>query len=179
MSSGGSLQHRYNFMSTMPDTLLRPAQISERYGMSKATAPAVVKEQVQQFLAWATSAINLERGVRYAAAIQTATAETNEASLLAYMGYSEMYFPLRRATLRAYLDPEVIMHFVAYLRARGAKKGHILKHISLARKVCVDIRIPAAGLESVAGFGGSTAGFRGSTRRVLGGPPLTVFRRRV
>lgn len=103
--------------------------------MIRSRAPPNVQHQVEEYIKWAKSAINLERGLRYAPAIQCATAETNEACMFAYMGYCQMYHPLRQASLLAYLDPERIMAFVAYLRARGTKKGHILKHISLARKV--------------------------------------------
>jgi hypothetical protein len=103
--------------------------------MTKASAPSEVSRQIRLFMQWATSPINLERGVRYAAAIQSATAETNEAMLLAFIGFCLHYYPLRPTSLRAYLDPQIIMHFVAYLRARGVQKGHILKHVSLARKV--------------------------------------------
>ena len=105
----GNPRHVYNFPATMPEVYLRPEQVKERYGMSKANAPVVVRGQVDTFLGWGTSMINLDRGVRYAAAIQSATAETQESSLMAYMGYTELYFPLRPANMRAYLDPEIII----------------------------------------------------------------------
>jgi hypothetical protein len=125
----------YVFPATLPDTLLRPEQIREQYGLNRAVASRLTKRQVQKFLEWATAPLNLQRGTRYAPAIQSATAVSNENNLYAFFGYCQRYFPLRVSSMLAYLDPEMIISFVAYLRARGTKKGHILKHVSLARKV--------------------------------------------
>lgn len=53
------------------------------------------------------------------------------------MGFANSFahIPLEAVSLELYYDGVVFATFISYLQARGAMRGHQVKHISLARKV--------------------------------------------
>jgi hypothetical protein len=91
--------------------------------------------ELDEFQRWQSEPINAERGPRYARAVQSTTLEKQERSLLSFLGYVTKYFPGSTAGLGRYAEPVKVAAFLGYIMARGVLKGHVLKHISLSRKV--------------------------------------------
>jgi hypothetical protein len=93
---------------------------------------------MDQYERWASTPINTERGARYIRPVQSTTLAKCSSLILAFLGYVHKYFKIPHAGLSlsvGYSDPRKIAHFVAYLQARNVNRGHIVKHLGLARKV--------------------------------------------
>lgn len=129
------------FPSVLPEVRLTIQQETERYGLDKERMSEGLREEVQCFKAWSKAAINTSRTTAYTSASSTATLDKVGKSVRAYLGYLGKYFsvPASYLSLRDYTDPSRLMHYVAYLKARGSVKGHILNHLGLARKINVYI----------------------------------------
>lgn len=129
----------YVFPATMPRTVLTTSQETELYGLDKARMSAALREEVRAFKEWSSAPINTLRTNTYATASSSATLDKVGACVRAYLGYVAKYYhvPASSLALAEYLDPARIMHFVAYLNARRAQKGHILNHLSIAKKINV------------------------------------------
>ena len=128
----------YTFPSTLPPTILTPTQVKERYGFEEASTPPKLKHELQNFAIWSKEDFNFSRGMRYSNSVQEDTLSHQLQCMRAYCGYVTKYFfqdVPSSATLSFYKDPQHLASFVAYLKARGSQRGHLMKHISLAKKV--------------------------------------------
>lgn len=143
-SQGGGFSPRratpsstYVFPTTLPSTILQDEQTKERYGYDASSVPPGLKMEIKSFEEWSSVDFNFARGQRYSNAVQSTTITNHLQAIRGYIGYVTKYFNRRdhEATLEYYLDPQMIASFVAYLRARGVEKAHIIKHISIAKKV--------------------------------------------
>lgn len=122
---------QYHFPSEPPDVVLTDEQRTERYGLEVGQMPSGLVREFAQFRKWETLPINLERSPRYARAAQEATAAGNAKSMRGFVGYTMAYFgvALPNLSLSSYADPEIIMHFIFYLKERGCGRGQLLKHV--------------------------------------------------
>lgn len=129
----------YYFPTELPDLHLTEEEQRENYGLPKARVSEPLCEEIKVFKAWCAVPINTARTPDYATPNSTATLVKIGKSVRAFLGFSATTFgvPDSRLSLREYADPVRLMHFVAYLKARHSKGGHILNHLSLARKVNV------------------------------------------
>lgn len=126
-----------SFPTSLPVTRLSEADKKAKYGLGNKQ-PAVVREQIKDFVRWSTDAVQLSRHGAYSAAVQFSTTDKHETAVLAYLGYlknvrtdiSEEFI-----VLNAYSSPVWLAGFVSYLMARNVGRGHIIKHIALAKKV--------------------------------------------
>lgn len=116
-------------------TILTPAQQSERYGIESGAVSRALRLEMEEFERWQVEPINAERSARYARAVQTTTIDKQERTILSFLGYVGKYFPNKTAGLGRYAEPQIVAAFLGYIMARGVFKGHVLKHVSLARKV--------------------------------------------
>ena len=124
------------FPVTLPVVILTPEQQVERYGLLPAHTPQSLRNELTDYERWQTEPINLERSDRYVRAVQSTTTEKMESVVMGYLGYVSHYFPRGGIiSMWEYGNPAKIASFVAYLLARHVQKGHVLKHISVARKV--------------------------------------------
>ena len=130
---------QYVFPATMPRIVLTTSQETEQYGLDKARMSATLQEEVRAFKEWSSAPINTLRTNTYATASSAATLEKVGACVRAFLGYVSKYYhvPASYLSISEYKDPSRVMHFVAYLNARRARKGHILNHLSIARKINV------------------------------------------
>jgi hypothetical protein len=103
--------------------------------MESGDVPRVLRLELEEFQRWQSEPINAERGPRYARAVQTTTLEKQERTMLSFLGYVTKYFPGSTAGLGRYAEPTKVAAFLGYIMARGVLKGHVLKHVSLSRKV--------------------------------------------
>lgn len=129
----------YVFPTTLPRIVLTQQQETELYGLDKSRMSAQLKNQVKELKEWSKARINTLRTNTYATASSAATLVKVGACVRAYLGYVAKYYyvPASHLELSEYKDPTRIMQFVAYLNARGAHKGHILNHMSIAKKINV------------------------------------------
>lgn len=116
-------------------TILTPVQQAERYGLESSMVPRALRIELGDFERWQVEPINSERGPRYARAVQTTTLEKQERTILSFLGYVSHYFCGSALGLALFAHPRKVAAFLGYIMARGVLKGHVLKHISLARKV--------------------------------------------
>jgi hypothetical protein len=96
-------------------------------------------KEIETYERWAAAPINTERSQRYVRAVQSTTLAKSSNLMLAYMGFVSRYFnqPADNLTLaQQYTDAQRLAAFVSYLKARTSSRGHISKHLSLAKKVC-------------------------------------------
>ena len=125
------------FPINLPATYVSADDSKKPYGLADRATRAV-KEEIKGFVKWSTNGIQLDRGVRYGAAVQTTTTDKHETCIKAYLGYivniKGTVFA-EDASVTVYSSPTSFIYFIAYLKARGVQRGHIIKHISLARKV--------------------------------------------
>jgi hypothetical protein len=125
------------FPTTLPITRLSEAEQKVKYGLG-SKAPPLVKEQLRDFVRWSTDAVQLSRSGTYSAAVQFSTTDKHEVAILAYLGYLHnvrMDVEEERVNLNAYASPIWIAGFISYLMARNVGRGHIIKNVSLAKKV--------------------------------------------
>lgn len=108
-----------------------------KYGLDADNIPDILEVDMYNFVFWSTTAINTERSGLYAAAVQTATIDTHTSLIRAFMGYCQLVLgvPKERLGMYLYAQPEKVIDFLAYLRAREVGKGHLTKHCALAKKV--------------------------------------------
>ena len=128
----------YTFPTSLPPTTLTPPQVKERYGFEEASTPPKLKHELQCFSTWSKEDFNFTRGRRYSNSVQEDTLTNQLQCMRAFCGYITKYFHgdmPSSATIYFYKDPQYLASFVAYLKARGAQRGHLIKHISLAKKV--------------------------------------------
>ena len=128
---------RYQFPAVLPTVVLLPKDQGERYGLEKMATPGSLKQEIQVYKQWSAVPINTARGRAYIAGVQTTSLEKTSSVIRGFMGYAAKAFALPAGELRLelYADPRLMARFVAYLRARTVKQGHITKHIGVARKV--------------------------------------------
>ncbi len=125
------------FPTTLPVTRLTAAERRNKYGLGFHT-PSMVKEQIKAFIKWSTDDVQLSRAGTYSAAVQFTTTEKQETCILAFLGYLANVrtdVSDERLDMSAYDQPKWIAGFISYLMARDVGRGHVIKHISLARKV--------------------------------------------
>jgi hypothetical protein len=122
---------------TIPETFLTPKQQVEKYGLGKGGTPSAVALEMDNFFAWSSALIQLDRPKTYATPVQTTTSAKQVDTIRAYLGYVDLYHPecSNPLSLRAYTQPQAFINFVSYLRARDVGRAHIGKHVSLALKV--------------------------------------------
>lgn len=110
-------------------------------------------EHIEAFKAWSTEDIQLDRG-RYVAPVQTSTLDKQEECILAFMGYLDKYWDVdvMAMSLYQYQDLHAFADYISYILARGAGRGHAVKHISLAKKINAFLKAddPDGGLEAQA-----------------------------
>lgn len=126
------------FPTTLPVTRLTASERRFKYGLGMASTPRLVKEQIKSFVTWSTDPVQLSRSGSYSAAVQFTTTEKHETCILAYLGYlANVRTDVNdeRLEMQAYSEPKWIVGFISYLVARDVGRGHIIKHVALARKV--------------------------------------------
>ncbi len=133
----GNEQVNYLFPASLPMTVLTKHQMKERYGFQQDNTPKYLKRHIELFQNWATDAYNFTRDGLYAQPVQSETMDKNVDCMRAFAGFVHTYCRLHsnEITLEAYWNPMHVAAFVAYLQARGGYKGHVLKHVSLAKKI--------------------------------------------
>lgn len=121
----------------MPYLELEDWEMTMSYGLEEDKLPVQAAVGMFGFKFWSELDVNTERGRAFVGAVQAATMQTHLACIRAMLGYCHwiLGFALEALTLHLYARPDVIMNFLAFLRARGVGKGHILKHCSLAKKI--------------------------------------------
>ena len=114
-----------------------PRQLTEKYGYPANSVPRALRLQIDSFAAWCHAGINMERSQRYARAVQTTTLDKNKGTMRAFLGWVDRYTPSPppHPDISAYSNPQYFAAFTSYLLARDVRKGHVVKHVSLARKV--------------------------------------------
>jgi len=138
--SSAKLAALYPPLTTFPKNLPEifvPGDAVKTYGLGNK-APQTVRREITDFVNWSTTAIQLDRSDRYSAAVQRTTTEKHETCILAYLGFLvnvKAEILLADVRLSAYSDPFMFAAFLAFLKSRDVGRGHILKHVSLARKV--------------------------------------------
>ena len=118
-------------------TIFVPADAPRTYGLA-SKASRSVRQEVKDFVTWSTTSVQLDRSVRYSASVQRTTTDKHETCLLAYLGFLVNIkgdITVDEASLSAYSSPNQFAGFIAFLQARDVGRGHVLKHVSLARKV--------------------------------------------
>ena len=123
------------FPKSLPNVFI-PNEAIRTYGISKPSR--AVKKEVKDFVDWSTTSIQLDRSERYSASVQRTTTDKQETSILAYLGYLvniKGEIADTDASISAYSSPFQFSEFMGFLQARDVGRGHILKHVSLARKV--------------------------------------------
>ena len=139
-SGGGNVSSSVlpgRFPTTLPYMDLAPADQKFKYGLGKQVTP-LVRDQLKTFVKWSTDDIQLTRDGAYSAAVQLSTTDKHETCIMAYLGYlTNVRTDVAdcQIALQAYASPIWIAGFISYLRARDVGRGHILKHLSLAKKV--------------------------------------------
>jgi hypothetical protein len=126
-----------DFPTTMEAVYLTAEEKSKPYGLGDAATRPVLA-QVAAFIRWSEADIQLDRDARYATAAQTTTTGKHADVIKAFLGYTVHIrgdYSKHTVTLAAYKKPDTFMGFVSFLIARGVGRGHILKHLSVARKV--------------------------------------------
>lgn len=126
-----------DYPTALEKVYLTDEQKSEPYGLGGAASRRVL-EEVAGFVRWSESDIQLDRDARYAAAAQTTTTEKHADVIKAYLGYTVHIsgdYTKDTVALAAYRAPHTFLAFISYLMGRGVGRGHILKHMSVARKV--------------------------------------------
>jgi len=125
------------FPSELRRHALSERQRSEPYGLDKHQKPTALSKDVRAFKDWSVTDFNFSRGMRYSRSVQSETIDGHIMQIRAYMGYLSIYHdvPLDRLNLNLYAKPELIVRFLAFLIARQVGKGHLMSHISLARKI--------------------------------------------
>ena len=124
------------FPSTLPDIFV-PGDAIKTYGLGNK-APLAVRQEIDDFVKWSTTSIQLDRSDRYSAAVQRTTTEKHETCILAYLGFLvnvKGEITLADVSMSLYSDPYLFAAFLSFLRSRDVGRGHVLKHVSLARKV--------------------------------------------
>lgn len=123
--------------TTVPIYTLTEAEQVEGYGIRYKRLPPAAKEQLQHYRRWSTLPVNLNRGLEYAAPVQSESISKTLGVIRAYLGWNVKKQGVRREDLDLYLyaDAHRFICFIGYLMARGVEHGHVSKHIAVARKV--------------------------------------------
>ncbi len=127
------------FPTTLPKIVLMPQQARERYGIEAHARPKRLRDEIQDFKNWSSDAINTERTMEYAGAVQSTTLEKLSSVICAYVGYAVTVLCLSQEEtgLDAYANPHMLARFLGYLKARNVARGHLNKHIAVAKKINV------------------------------------------
>ena len=104
------------------------------YGLRSNELPIHVQGELDSFIRWSTSPINIQRGTEYSPS-QTHTIAKHMDSIRAFMGFIAIKLGRNLVGLHEYWNPETIATFVSFLLARNCGKGHVIKHLAIARKV--------------------------------------------
>ena len=125
------------FPPTPPIIVLDAKQRNERYGLERRAAPQHLVDELLDFEHWETVPINTDRSDRYTAGVQSTTTDKHITVLLGYLGFCahNVGVPMNELGLGEYADPYKFSTYVGYLLGRGAQRGQVTKHISLAKKV--------------------------------------------
>lgn len=127
-----------DFPTSLSAVYLSEDELSMPYGLTKRETSRAVKHSIAAFIAWSTSDIQLDRDARYAGAVQSTTTEKHGVVIKSFLGYIVHIrgdTTPETVTLRAYCNPGAFIGFISFLKARSVGRGHILKHLSVARKV--------------------------------------------
>ena len=128
------LSARRALPTTIPTVHLSIVQMKERYGVPRDAMEPEMEAHVAAFKAWSKNPFQLDRSGPYARPIQTETWDSAHNVIRGYLGYVALYH--KAGTFAdAYSDANSFIRFVAYLRARGVRKGFINAHIKVAKKV--------------------------------------------
>ena len=124
------------FPTTLPEVRLTDYQMKMLYGL-RDPVPRHIRLEFEAYDQWCKRDIQLDRSERYSRAIGWQTAESQRKRVFAYLGYVFEFSDrdMGELSLSAYAEPESIAAFVAYLKARKVGRGHVLGHLSTARKV--------------------------------------------
>lgn len=125
-----------DFPATLPVVRLTPEQMSEMYGL-RGSFPARLEDETAGFERWSKQDVRLDRSLRYARAVRDRTFQVHVDQIRAYLGYIRMYGRRQDQdlSLTAYAEPASFAGFIAYLMRRNVGRHHLIKHVSLARKV--------------------------------------------
>ena len=125
---------RRSLPTTIPEVHLSVVQMKEKYGLPRDAMDADIEQEVEAFKSWSRNPFQLNRSGPYAKPIQTETWDSAFNVIRGYLGYVELYHKAG-TFMEAYSDADTFIRFVAYLRARGVRKGFINAHIKVAKKV--------------------------------------------
>lgn len=137
LSSPSSAAILLGFPTTIPVSFMTEDEKTKPYGIGDR-ASKELRRGIKAFVTWSSTAIQLDRSERYAAAVQTTTTEKQETTILSYMGYLSNFVldvSADQLLITAYASPHWFAQFISFLQAREVGRGHIIKHMSLARKV--------------------------------------------
>jgi len=126
------------FPSTLPIKVLSWQQKKEGYGFTERSTPIHIRRDIQAFCTWAGTDFNFNRSGIYARAVQSTTLEAQVSLMRAFLGFVASFTAvtnIRNLNLTAYANPRHVADFLAYLLGRNVGKGHMLQHLSLAKKI--------------------------------------------
>ena len=128
-------------LSWIPPGILNQA----RYGISEVDIPYKLEREMEEFEAWETNGIQLDRGGVYARRVQVATKSTHTSLIRAFFGFVHTCYKrqFNRLGLSVYQEAEVFMGFISFLKEREVSRGHLLHHIALATKVNAYLKVKA------------------------------------
>ena len=133
--------------STLPSLTWIPSgfQNQARYGISDGDIPVKLEREMEEFEAWETNGIQLDRGGVYARKVQQSTTSSHSSLMKAFFGFVHTCYKrqMRRLGLSVYQEAEVFMAYISFLKEREVSRGHLLQHIALASKVNAFIKAKA------------------------------------
>jgi hypothetical protein len=111
--------------------------MTEGYGFEAGNETPLIKKEIALFKKWSTNPFQFDRGERYTGRVASETMDKQQGKIRAFLGYVASFKnePVEQVGLDCYSVPKYLTDFMAYLLARGVGKGHLLGHLSVARKV--------------------------------------------
>ena len=125
------------FPTQLDSTVLHIADLDALYGLKKDQVLSELQAEIDYFRVWSMQPVQLDRPQEYVRAVQTVTFDGQADCLRGYFGFVFNYCgrSLSEVSIRAYEEPQTFVSFISFLKARGCRKGQLVKHISLAKKV--------------------------------------------
>jgi len=136
------LASAYELPSTIPLSTFEDVMLSSRhYGMSSIKPSSVrdrmaaeLQVELHPFHAWCTQAINLERPVGMNV-VAEATWRGMVGQINGFLGFAYNCHQVNKCSLMTYLDANIFMSFVSYLRLRDVDKDGIARHAQVGARV--------------------------------------------
>jgi len=132
------LHHEDPLPSHLPECNLQEHYLLQGYGISHADLGDRLRLEIQRYVEYSTSNINLERlQPAYRQSVQTTTIISETDRIRGFLGYlsNRLSVDIDSVGLAAYWNSNFVARFISFMIARGTAKGTVLKHLLQAKKV--------------------------------------------